>query len=115
MLCPISRSSHQKTVYLNSPNLGHFQEEVVDDESEAWETEDDNNDEDFEEGVVDVSDNEILYDEDGNIMAEEDLGKGLKEIMEYHMSNLQKRLDIFATLASTEQEEKDDEEKGETE
>jgi hypothetical protein len=88
-------------------------EDIEDHESEEWETEDDSNDDGFEEEIVDVSDNEILYDKDGNIIIEEELGEGLKEIMEYHMGRLQKRLDIFAVLASTEEgDEEDEEEKG---
>ena len=47
-----------------------------------------------------MSDNEVLYDKDGNVMAEEDIGEGLKEIMERHMSRLRKRLDMYAALAS---------------
>jgi len=34
----------------------------------------------FEDGDIDVSDNEVLYDKDGNVIAEEDIGEGLKEI-----------------------------------
>ena len=68
-----------------------------------------------EESIVNVSDNEILYDKDGNIIGEEDVAEGLKEIMEYHMNKLSKRLDVFAALASTEDKDKDKETRGEME
>ena len=78
-----------------------------------WETEDDGDedeDEDaLEESIIDVSDNEILYDKDGNIIEEEDIAEGLKEIIGYHINKLKKRLDMFATLASTEDKDKDEE------
>ena len=54
----------------------------------------------FEDGDIDMSDNEVLYDKDGNVIAEEDIGEGLKEIMERHMSRLRRRLDMYAALAS---------------
>ena len=57
-----------------------------------------------------MSDSEILYDKDGNIVGEEDIGGGLKEIMTYHMSKLREKLDMFATLASTEVKDEDEEE-----
>ena len=63
----------------------------------------------FEDGDIDVSDNEVLYDKDGNVIAEEDIGEGLKEIMERHMSRLQRRLDMYAALASL----RDNDESGE--
>ena len=78
---------------------------IEDHSSEGWETEEDGEEEDeededdaFEEEDIDVSD-EILYDKDGNIIVEEDIREGLKEIMECHMSALQKNLDVYATLA----------------
>ena len=40
------------------------------------------------DGDIDVSDNEVLYDKDGNVITEEDIGEGLKEIVERHMSRL---------------------------
>jgi hypothetical protein len=36
-------------------------------------------------------------------MQEEDLGERLKEIMEYHMSGIRKKLTVFETLARTKQ------------
>src|SRR5437773_10448976 len=45
-----------------------------------------------------------------NIIGEEDIGGGLKEIMTYHMSKLREKLDMFATLASTEVKDEDEEE-----
>ena len=93
-------------------DLDKSDEEIENHGSEEWETEEDGDDgddnDDFEESPIDVSDNEILYDKDGNIMAEEDLGEGLKEIMEYHMSKLRKRLDMFAILASTKDKDEDE-------
>ena len=62
-----------------------------------------------------MSDNEILYDKDGNIIGEEDVAEWLKEIMEYHMNKLSKRLDVFAALASTEDKDEDEETRGEME
>jgi len=86
-------------------------EDIEDYSSEGWETEgddgeeeeeEDENDYEFEEDDIDVSDNEILYDKDGNVITEEDVGEGLKQIMEHHMSKLRKRLDMYTALASTE-------------
>src|SRR5438552_12659561 len=77
--------------------------------TEDWKTDDEEADDSFEEGIVDVSDSEILHDKDGNIIEEEDIGEGLKEIMTYHMSKLHEKLDMFATLASTEVKDDDDE------
>ena len=85
-------------------------EEIEDYSSEGWETEgndgeeeeeQDENDDEFEDDI-DVSDNEILYDKDGNFITEEDVREGLKQIMEHHMSKLRKRLDMYTALASTE-------------
>ena len=78
--------------------------------SEDWKTDDEEADDSFEEGIVDVFDSEILYDKNGNIIGEEDIGGGLKEIMTYHMSKLREKLDMFATLASTEVKDEDEEE-----
>lgn len=39
----------------------------------------------FEQDIVYVFDEEILYDKNGNIIGEKDVVKGLKEIMEYHI------------------------------
>ena len=85
---------------------------MTDYSSEGWETEGDDgeeeeekeeNDDEFEEDdIIDVSDNEILYDKDRNVITEEDIREGLKEIMECHMSKLRKRLDLYAALASIE-------------
>ena len=80
------------------------------DDSEEEEEEEEDGDA-FEESIVDVSDNEILYDKDGNVIGEEDIAKGLKEIMEYHMNKLKKRLEVFADLAGTEDKDKDEEDK----
>ena len=51
--------------------------------SEKWETEDDGDDKDnkdnndsFQEGIVNVSDDEIQYDKGGNVIGEEDIGEG---------------------------------------
>jgi hypothetical protein len=85
-------------------------EDIEDYSSEGWETEgddgeeeeeEDENDDEFEDDI-DVSDNEILYDKDGNVITEEDIGEGLKQIMECHMSKLRKRLDMYTALASIE-------------
>ena len=46
-----------------------------------------------------MSDNEVLYDKDGNVIAK-GIREGLKENMERHMSRLQKRLEMYAALAS---------------
>ena len=87
--------------------------ETENDEDEDEEDEDDEGDEktgdSFKEGIVDVSDSEILYDKDRNIIGEEDIGGRLKEIMKYHMSKLREKLDMFATLASTEAKDEDEE------
>ena len=56
-----------------------------------------------------MSDNEILYDKDGNVIGEENVAKGLKEIMEYHMNKLKKRFEVFAALAGTEDKDEDEE------
>ena len=69
-------------------------EDIEDYSSEGWETEDNDGEEEaetndwFEEDDIDVSDNEMLYDKDGNIITEEDVGEGLKEIVEHHLSKL---------------------------
>jgi hypothetical protein len=47
----------------------------------------------------------------GNVMQEADLADGLKEIMEYHMSKLQRKLDIFASLAKVEEKEEEKDKK----
>ena len=52
-----------------------------------------------------MSNNEILYDRDGNVVGEDDIAKGLKEIMEYHMNKLKKSLVIMGVLAKTEDKE----------
>ena len=75
---------------------------------------DDETDNVFEEDIVDVSDNEILYDEDRNITGEEDIEGGLKEMMKYHMNKLLTKLNIFATLASTKIKDEEEEEEEET-
>ena len=76
------------------PILDENEEDIDDNSSEGWETEDDDgeeeekdeeNDDSFEDSDIEVSDNEVLYDKDGNVIAEEDIGEGLKEIMERHM------------------------------
>lgn len=51
----------------------------------------------------------ILYDKDRNVIGEGDIAKGLKEIVEYHMNKLKKRLDMFIALASTEDKDGGDE------
>src|SRR5579859_3726417 len=91
--------------------LDENEEDTEDNSSEGWETEDDDEEEEeeedesddsFEDGDIDVSDNEVLYDKDGNVITEEDIREGLKEIMECHMSRLRRRLDLYAALASIE-------------
>ena len=62
-----------------------------------------------------MSENEILYDKDGNVITEEDIGGGLKEIMERHMNELRKRLDVYAALASIEDNNNGEEEPKEKE
>ena len=57
-----------------------------------------------------MSDDDILYDKDGNIIREEHIGERLKEIMELHMNKLWKRLDVFSALASTEAKDEDEDE-----
>ena len=57
------------------------------------------------DGTSDMSNNEILYDRDGNVVGEDDVAKGLKEIMEYHMNKLKKSLVIMGVLAKTEDKE----------
>src|SRR5438552_4939520 len=79
------------------------------DGKEDWKTDDEEADDSFEEAIVDVSDSEILYDKDGNIIGE-DIEGVLKEIMTYHISKLREKLDMFATLASTEVKHEDEEE-----
>ena len=75
--------------------LDENDEDIDENSSEGWETEDDDgekeedeSDDSFEDGDIDVSDNEVLYDKDGNVIMEEDIGEGLKEIVERHMSRL---------------------------
>ena len=87
--------------------LDENDEDIEDSSCQGWETEEDDEEEEgesdpgsFEDGDVDVSDNEVLYDKDGNVMAEEDMGEGLKEIMERHMRRLRERLDMYAAIAS---------------
>ena len=58
-----------------------------------------------------MSDNEILYDKDGNIIEDDNIAKGLQEIMEYHMNKLKKRLEVFNTLARIEDTDEDKEDK----
>ena len=52
-----------------------------------------------------MSNNEILYNIDGSVIGEDDVAKGLKEIMEYHMNKLKKSLVIMGVLAKTEDKE----------
>ena len=40
------------------------------------------------DGDIDVFDNEVLYNKDRNVIMEKDIGEGLKEIVECHMSRL---------------------------
>ena len=68
--------------------LDENEEDIDENSSEGWETEDDDGEEEedesddsFEDGDIDVSDNEVLYDKDGNVITEEDIGEGLKEIV----------------------------------
>ena len=77
--------------------LDENEKDIEDNSSEGWEMEDDDGEEEeqedesddsFEDGDIDVSDIEVLYDKDGNVIVEEDIGEGLKEIMECHMSRL---------------------------
>ena len=107
------------------------EDEIVENEEwnsgydDQWETDDDDDLEEgvedgseFEDSIVDVSDNEILYDKDGNVIGEEDLAKGWKDIMEYHMNNLKRRLEVLGALARTEdavEDEEDEETKTELE
>src|ERR1700733_13152373 len=105
--------------------LDENEEDIDDNSSEGWETEDDDGEEEekedesddsFEDSDIEVSDNEVLYDKDGNVIAEEDIGEGLKEIMERHMRRLQKRLDMYAALASLgDNDESEEEADGEEE
>src|SRR5437667_7471362 len=71
-------------------------------DSSDWETEDYSNDRNFEDESVDVADEEVLYNQQGNIIEAEELGTGLREIMQTHMHTLQKKLSIFQKLASIE-------------
>ena len=80
-----------------------------DDDMEEEEQDEDGSE--FEEGIVDVSGNEILYDNDGNVIGEDDIAKGLKEIVEYHMNKLKKRLDVFDALARIQDINEDKEDK----
>src|SRR5579859_3431815 len=99
----------------NDTEADENDEDIEDYSSEGWETEGDEgaeeeeeeeeeeeSDEGFEDDDLDVSENEILYDKDGNIITEEDVGEGLKKIMERYMNKLWKRLDMYAALASME-------------
>ena len=61
---------------------------------------------------IDVSDNEVLYDKDGNVITEEDIGERLKEIMECHMSRVWRRLDMYAALAGLGDNDQSGEEAG---
>lgn len=77
--------------------------------SEGWETDDDvrekeenDNNNDFTEENIDVSENEVLYNKDGNVIGEEDIREELKEIMERHMSRLRQKLDMYTALAKLE-------------
>src|SRR5579859_6076521 len=79
--------------------LDENEEDTEDNSSEGWETEDDDEEEEeeedesddsFEDGDIDVSDNEVLYDQDRNVITEEDIREGLKEIVECHMSRLRR-------------------------
>ena len=49
------------------------------------------------------SDNEILYDKDGNIISEDGVGEGFREIMEYGV------MDVFVALARTRLQEESQE------
>jgi hypothetical protein len=66
--------------------LGDLQGKLNDEEKEE---EKDGNGDEFEEDDIDVSDNEILDDKDGNVITEEDVGEGLKQIMERYMTHEQ--------------------------
>ena len=58
-----------------------------------------------------MSNNKILYDKNGNIIGEQDVTKGLKQIIEHHMNKFSKRLDVFTALVSI--EDKDENEQNE--
>src|SRR5579859_534652 len=51
-------------------------------------------------------------DKDGNVITEEDVGEGLKQIMERHMSRLRRRLDMYPTLAGLGDNDQSEEEAG---
>ena len=112
----------------NDTEADENDEDIEDYSSEGWETEGDEgaeeeeeeeeeeeSDEGFEDDDLDVSENEILYDKDGNIITEEDVGEGLKKIMERYMNKLWKRLDMYAALASMEDKNDGEEEPKEIE
>src|SRR5579859_2295690 len=97
------------------------EEDTEDNSSEGWETEDDEEEEEeeedesddsFEDSDIDVSDNEVLYDKERNVTTEEDIGEGLKEIVECHMSRLRRRLDMYAALAGMGDNDQSEEEAG---
>jgi len=95
------------------------EEDIDENSSEGWETEDDDGEEEedesddsFEDGDIDMSDNEVLYDKDRNVITEEDIGEGLKEIVERHMSRLRRRLDMYAALAGLGDNDQSEEEAG---
>src|SRR5438046_10112086 len=73
--------------------LDENEKDIEDNSSERWEMEDDDGEEEEEEdesddscedGDSDVSDNEVLYDKDEIVIVEEDIGEGVKELMECH-------------------------------
>ena len=72
----------------------------------------DESDDSFEDGDIDVSDNEVLYDKDGNVITEEDIEEGLKEIVERHMTRLRRRLNMYAALAGIGDNDQSEEEAG---
>lgn len=68
----------------------------------------DNSDDEFDDSVEDVSDedvsdNEMLYDSDGNVIQEQDMVEGFREIMERHMGRLREQLEIYVALAQSEE------------
>ena len=47
-----------------------------------------------------MSNNKILYDKNGNIIGEQDVTKGLKQLIEDYMNKFSKTLDVFTALVS---------------
>jgi hypothetical protein len=76
----------------------------VDATSEDWITETDSDDSDFEDGMLDAPGDEVLFDDNGQVMAPTDLLEGLESIRNRWTMELEQRLNKFIKLSKNESE-----------